>query len=123
MSIELLIVLWGALSICFCAYFILGVALKFLPMDPAMRHLYSIGWWLVKWPALAYTPFSVTADIISGDDVSFLAALLFLANLVAWWWLRAAGDDDTLNKLKKKMTEKVIEVQGRLVTVPAGEPA
>lgn len=118
MAVELLIVLWGALSICFSAYFLLSLALKFLPMDPAMRHLYSIGWWLVKWPALAYTPFSITADIAAGDNVSFLAALLFLANLTAWWWLRTAGDDDTLNKLKKKMTEKVTEVAGRLTVVP-----
>ncbi len=77
-------------------------------------------WYWTKWPALIYC-FIVPIYSITTDQFGPWDAFSFAVSLVVWWYWRNIGDDDDHKKLKKKLGEKVKELQGRLVVVP--EPA
>lgn len=57
------------------------------------------------------------ADGRAAGPVDYIASLLGAG---LWWWMgRVFDDDDRWKKRKAKLTEKVSQVGGRLVVVPA----
>lgn len=114
----LMMVLWG----CEMAYIFSGVWLITETALKKCHHNKRINgiWRWSKWPALAYTLGDIPMQIIIGEKVGMFDYLSFGLNLWIWYFYRNAGDDDPMNKLRKKITEKVAEIGGKLVLVPAG---
>lgn len=80
-------------------------------------------WRWLKWPALVSIMTNIPVDILVGNEVTWLNRAGMAINLCMWWVYRNAGDDDPMDKLKKKLKEKVAEIEGRLVVVPEGASA
>lgn len=82
------------------------------------------------WPNTIFmvTKYPAFASIFIGPAKTILAdhrapsvwqLFIVLLQLLFWWLNRNAGDDDRWNRTKKRLSERVQEVGGRLVVVPA----
>ncbi len=76
-------------------------------------------WRWSKWPALVWVIMEVPFQIMLREDINGWDYLYVVLSLWIWWFYRNSGDDDPWDRLKDKVTEKVEEVRGRLVVVPA----
>ncbi len=88
--------------------------------QPSSAPMVNNIWRWTKWPALV----SILCDIpmiifVYEKQPDMWDWLLLLFHLGFWYVYRNMGDDDPMNKLKDKITEKVKELNGRLVLVPA----
>ncbi len=75
-------------------------------------------WAVLKWPALVSTGVMFICNVLEDPDGvgRFFTLALQVAN---WWWYRNEGDDDDFwRKTKRRLTEKVAEIDGRLSVVP-----
>ncbi len=86
------------------------------PHKPRVNSL----WRWCKWPALASVVLEIPSQLLLGEKVGMWDYLACVFNLLIWWFYRNVGDDDPMNKLRKKLKEKVAEIGGKLTIVPAG---
>lgn len=110
------------LSVSSTVYLVSGLVLTggkrhLRPVPRIWNHL----WRWTKWPALVAVLTDIPVKVITGSSpinpVDYLALLI---GLYLWWRYRNAGDDDPWDKLKDAIKEKVAEIHGKLVVVPAG---
>jgi hypothetical protein len=78
-------------------------------------------WKYLKWLCLAAYPVSAVTEMIHHSFDSFDAFTL-VSGIISWWLMRDAGDDDW-KKMKEKLTEKIVQIHGRLVVLPVSDPA
>lgn len=75
-------------------------------------------WRWSKWPALVNAISQPIVNCALNGGMTPWEWGAAGTQLVAWWFLRDVDDDDTGKKLKKKLTEKVEQIRGRLAVVP-----
>ncbi len=111
-------VLSAVLLTAWVVYLVCGAALKSGFHQPWV----NVCWYLSKWPALGGVIHVLTYSIIVEHRAPTpLEWACFLFALWVWWKGRNDGDDSDVKRLKRRATESVKDIGGRLVVVP--EPA
>lgn len=92
-----------------------GASVESKPLKP-----FNLVWKWAKYPALGHAVGAPVLTVLIAGHLTFWDYLSTAVNVYVWWQYRDVGDDDWKKKLKKKVTEIVKAVQGRLIVVPQG---
>lgn len=111
-----------ALAGCWISYVITAVLLMAYRVRTGrvLRGPINTVWKWTKWPALAYVVTIPASRAIVVGEVTWFDWLSTVWLLWAWFRFRDVGDDDLGKRLKRRATEAVQRVGGKLVVVPAG---
>ncbi len=112
----------GAITSCVyffsCGFLRHHTVMRKRPISAARRA--NTIWRWTKWPSLVHIIANIPLNIYCYGHRPDIWDWFFLTiNLMLWYSYRNMGDDDPMDKLKDKITEKVKEINGRLVLVPA----
>ena len=75
-------------------------------------------WKWTKWPALGYVLAQPVLRFLIDGKLPWWQSLIFLLNIYCWHQVKDAGDDDFTKKLKERLKEKIVAIEGKLVVVP-----
>lgn len=103
----------------YMAWVLLSMLLTIVKSTGRSAPRLNTAWTWLKWPAFTNIFISPVATVVFMGHLGFWDCALIVLNAVTWYYMKDSGDDDLGKKLKKKLTEIVASVNGKLVVVPA----
>lgn len=87
--------------------------------DRVRRTLNTL-WLITKYLAFAYVCLGPAMWLTLNGKLNWWDGAAEALNVWLWWAYKDMGDDDWKKRLKKRLTEAVRAIHGRLVVVPQG---
>lgn len=120
MTLQLVSLLYTVVRLSFAVWLTMSMCWVYFSSD--LRARLNPFWVVLKWIAVLDPPMVLIDGTLRHSFTGWTALFIVIDGLF-WWRYRNVGDDDTWKNLKKKVTEKIEAIRGRLVIVPAGGTA